>query len=297
MKSLDQNGSVPCSPACACQSAQPAETAESSPRRDFFAGMAGALAAAALLSSSANAEESPAPKKLPKWGMVIDLDKCTNCQGCAAACRIENNVPVHGPDPEGAPRDRGIFWMDVLKKTEGVYPDLREHFMPMPCNHCEDPTCVKVCPVGATFVDEEGLVAQIWARCIGCRYCTVACHYSRRHFNWEHPHFPEDMKNQLNPDVATRPKGVVEKCTFCVHRIRAMKEKARFEGRAWTDEDVRQLPACAQTCPAEAIVFGDLNDPESEVSRLSKSPRAFKELEELGTRPKVIYLREAKWNE
>jgi molybdopterin-containing oxidoreductase family iron-sulfur binding subunit len=156
---------------------------------------------------------------------------------------------------------------------------------------------VKVCPVGATYINEEGIVAQIWARCIGCRYCTTACPYGRRYFNWGEPSWPEEAKSQLNPDVALRPKGVVEKCTFCHHRIRAARERVRAEGRGLTDEDVRKLPACAQSCPADAIVFGDLNDPGSEVSTLAKSPRAFRLLEELGTHPKVFYLREAKWKE
>lgn len=231
----------------------------------------------------------------PKWGMVIDLDKCTGCQGCVQACRIENNIPTAGPEQcEG---DRGIFWMDMLLITEGRYPDLRTQYTPVPCNHCENAPCTKVCPVGATYINEEGIVAQIWDRCIGCRYCTTACPYSRRYFNWQAPSWPEPERQRLNPDVATRPKGVVEKCTFCHHRIRGARDKARLEGRTLKDEDVRHLPACAQTCPAQAITFGDLDDPQSEVSHLAKSPRAFKLLEELGTHPKVIYLREAKWKE
>ncbi len=233
--------------------------------------------------------------KKPKWGMVIDLDKCTGCQGCVISCKVENNVPIAGDQQIEA--GRGIFWMDLLKEQEGEYPDLKSQFMPVPCNHCENAPCVKVCPVGATFINEEGIVAQIWDRCIGCRYCTTACPYSRRYFNWQKPEWPEIAKSSLNPDVATRPRGVVEKCTFCHHRIRGAREKARAEGRPLTDADMVKLPACAQACPADAIVFGDLNDPNSEVSRLSKSPRAFHLLEELGTRPKLTYLREAKWRE
>ncbi|MBI4564695.1 MAG: 4Fe-4S dicluster domain-containing protein [Planctomycetes bacterium] len=227
--------------------------------------------------------------------MVIDLDKCTGCRGCAAACRAENNIATAGP--ERAEEGRGIYWMDLLTVEEGEYPNLRSQFIPTPCNHCENAPCVKVCPVGATYINEEGIVAQIWARCIGCRYCTTACPYTRRYFNWQAPSWPEEDRQRLNPDVATRPKGVVEKCTFCHHRIRAARESARAEGRLLSDADVRKLPACAQSCPAEAIVFGDLNDPESEVSRLAASPRAFRLQEELGTHPKVVYLREAKWRE
>jgi molybdopterin-containing oxidoreductase family iron-sulfur binding subunit len=156
--------------------------------------------------------------------------------------------------------------------------------------HCDDPPCVKVCPVNATYKNEEGLVAQIWDRCIGCRYCQVACPYSRRYFNWKHEDLPESYLNYMNPDVARRPEGVVEKCTFCQHRIRKVKEQVRREEREIEDGDVRKLTACAQSCPAEAIVFGDLNDPESTVSHHARSPRASRLLEELGTEPKVYYL-------
>ncbi len=269
-------------------------------RRGFLAGLAAAAAALWLAPRrllAGTGEEAPktGPRRRVKWGMVIDLDKCTGCQGCVVACRTENNVPSAGPDQSGM--DRGIFWMDMLAVPEGEYPDLRTQFLPTPCNHCANAPCVKVCPVGATFINEEGIVAQIWARCIGCRYCTTACPYTRRYFNWRQPDWPESLRNQLNPDVATRPKGVVEKCTFCHHRIRAAREKARLEGRELADADVRRLPACAQSCPADAITFGDLADSESEVSRLVKSPRVFRLQEELGTEPKVYYLREAKWRE
>ncbi|MBI4245346.1 MAG: 4Fe-4S dicluster domain-containing protein [Planctomycetes bacterium] len=240
-------------------------------------------------------QHSTGKVQLPKWGMVIDLDKCTTCGGCVVSCRAENNVPIAGADQ--ADKARMIFWMDILVEQEGEYPDIKMRGMPTPCNHCENAPCVKVCPVGATYISEEGIVAQIWARCIGCRYCTTACPYTRRYFNWEAPQWSEEYKNQLNPDVATRPKGVVEKCTFCHHRIRKIREQAKIEGQALTDENFRYLPACAQACPAKAITFGDLNNPNSEVSRLKKSPRAFHLQEELGTNPKVTYLRSAKWKE
>lgn len=231
----------------------------------------------------------------PKWGMTIDLDRCTGCQGCAVACRAENNVPTAG-DAQ-AEKGRAIFWMNMLVLSEGEYPDLRQQLVPAPCNHCEDPPCIKVCPVGATSKSEDGIIQQIPGRCIGCRSCEVACPYTRRYFNWSAPSWPDSLKNQLNPDVALRTPGVMEKCTFCNHRLRAAREKARAEGRTLADADVRKLTACAQACPAGAIVFGDLNDPESTVSKLEKSPRAFRLLEEIGTRPKVIYLREGKWRE
>ncbi len=269
-------------------------------RRSFLSAAIGAVAGACLCAKSAEAAE-PAAKaadptaKKRKWGMVIDLDKCTGCQACTVACRAENNVPIAGPGE--TEKDRAIFWMDMMTVREGELPDLKVQFMPVPCNHCENPPCIKVCPVKATHISEEGIVAQIFARCIGCRYCTTACPYTRRYFNWYEPAWPEEMKKTLNPDVSVRPKGVVEKCTFCHQRIRAVKEKARAEGREINDNDVRRLPACSASCPADAISFGDLNDPESEVSKLERSPRAMRLQEELGTRPKVIYLREAKWRE
>jgi molybdopterin-containing oxidoreductase family iron-sulfur binding subunit len=227
--------------------------------------------------------------------MVIDLDRCTGCQACAVACRAENNIPLAGP--ANTDKGRSIFWMNLLTTSEGAYPGLRQQFFPTPCNHCEDAPCIKVCPVGATTQSAEGIIQQIPDRCIGCRLCEVSCPYTRRYFNWSPPSWPEESREHLNPDVAVRPHGVIEKCLFCHHRIRAARDKAREEGRSLTDADVRRLPACAQSCPAEAIVFGNLNDPASEVTRLSGSPRAFRLLEELGTHPKVFYLREAKWQE
>jgi Fe-S-cluster-containing dehydrogenase component len=264
-----------------------------STRRGFLAAL-GATAGALGVTTRAKAAGNE-PTVRHKWGMVIDLDRCTGCQACAVACRAENNVPVAGArDTE---KGRSIFWMNLLTTSEGAYPRLREQFFPTPCNHCEDPPCIKVCPVGATTQSSEGIIQQVPERCIGCRLCEVSCPYTRRYFNWSEPSWPSDERNQLNPDVAVRPHGVIEKCLFCHHRIRAAKENAREEGRALTDADVRHLPACAQSCPAEAIVFGDLNNPESTVAQLAESPRAFRLLEELGTRPKVIYLREAKWQE
>ncbi|MGZ6143685.1 MAG: 4Fe-4S dicluster domain-containing protein [Myxococcales bacterium] len=228
-----------------------------------------------------------------RWGLVIDLDKCSGCGACMTSCREENNVAVAGPD--GAAKDRGIFWMDMLRVTEGTFPDFREQLIPVPCNHCENAPCVKVCPVGATYFNDEGIVAQMWARCIGCRFCTVACPYTRRYFNWDPPQFGEEEKNRLNPDVSTRPVGVVEKCTLCHHRIRKAREAARAAKKKLTDRDVRNLPACSQSCPSQAIVFGDFADPDSAVSRLAALPRAFRLQEELGTRPKLVFLRRERW--
>ncbi len=231
---------------------------------------------------------------MTRFGMAIDLDRCTGCEACVAACRVENNVPFPEPGEAGG---RDISWIEVLATVEGEYPRARAKFLPLPCMHCEHAPCVKVCPVGATYKTEDGLTGQIYARCIGCRYCTTACPYTRRYFNWGAPKWQEPLEQMLNPDVSVRPKGVVEKCTFCTQRIRRVKEDARREKRPLRDEDLRRLPACAETCPAEAITFGDLEDPQSEVSRLTRSPRAFHLLEDLGTHPSVVYLADVIWDE
>lgn len=258
-------------------------------RRKLLAGLAvsaaGVLAARgrALAGESATSDE---PDKRPRrWGLVIDLDRCVRCGGCVVACQQENNVAPLGP--KQAVRTRPIHWMDFLPPALGSSLPT-----PIPCMHCEDPPCVKVCPVGATYQSPEGITAQIWERCIGCRHCMVACPYARRYFNWSEPRWPGDELSSLNPDVAPRPRGVVEKCTLCHHRIRAAVERAAVDEEPLSDEAVRRLPACAQSCPTQAISFGDLSDPESEVSRLARSPRATRLLAEAGTRPKVIYLRE-----
>lgn len=249
--------------------------------RDAFADAPGA-------DGEAPGKPSPGGDK-PRWGMAIDLDRCTSCGGCVAACRSENNVPP--TTAEARLQGTEISWMTLLhNEGESAHAGLPEHF-PTPCMHCEDPPCIKVCPVGATYQDVEGIVQQIWDRCIGCRFCENACPYSRRYFNWGEPEWPESYRNLLNPDVATRSHGVVEKCTFCVHRLRDVKELARREKRALTDDDVRSLPACAQACPTNAITFGDLNDPHSTVSKLAEDPRATRLLEHVGTKPKVVYLR------
>jgi molybdopterin-containing oxidoreductase family iron-sulfur binding subunit len=236
--------------------------------------------------------------------MVIDLDKCVACQGCSIACRFENNTPV--VKPSEALIGRAIRWNDVfpmpVNPTEetGMYPHVKTLYMTRPCMHCENPPCVKVCPVQATFVDEEGLVRQNYERCIGCRFCTVACPYGVRYFNWKKPEWEGGLDQHLNPDrvmgdgvlegPAIRPAGVVEKCTFCIQRLQKARARAGAEGREFRAEEY--VPACVQTCTGKARFFGDLDDPDSTVSHLATSPRAFRLLEEVGTHPKVIYLRE-----
>ena len=229
---------------------------------------------------------------MARWGMVIDLDRCTSCQACVVACQVENNVPPTGA--EEAEKGRAISWLRLVpfsQEGHGGKTDL--HLIPLPCMHCDNPPCTKVCPVQATSIDNEGIVAQIFQRCIGCRYCTTACPYTVRRFNWKRPEWPSPMEEGLSPDVSVRPKGVVEKCTFCHHRLQQARDRALVERRPLRDGEY--IPACVQTCPTGAMTFGDLEDPASEVSRLSQSPRAFRLMEELGTKPKVIYLRKGEW--
>jgi Fe-S-cluster-containing dehydrogenase component len=228
---------------------------------------------------------------MPRWGMVIDLDKCTGCQACTVACKVENNVPCVEPDE--AAKGRVISWMEVLTTVEGEYPNLRVRYMPRPCMQCDNPPCTKVCPVRATYRNPEGLVAQIYPRCIGCRYCTNNCPYTVKYFNWYRPEWPPEMETYLSPDVAIRPKGIVEKCTFCHHRLQRAREQARAEGRELREGDY--VPACVESCPSGAMYFGDLDDPISTVTQLAQGARAFRLLEELGTEPKVHYLREGEW--
>lgn len=226
---------------------------------------------------------------MPRWGMVIDLARCTACQSCAIACKVENNIPLSGP--EEIEERRSISWMEVLRITpEGEHGSERVKYIPRPCMHCDHPPCTKVCPVYATVLDDDGLVNQIYDRCIGCRYCTNNCPYTVKYFNFKKPHWPDAMLPSLNPEVTIRPKGVVEKCTFCHHRLQKAKEQARAEGRSVEDRDY--IPACVETCPTEALAFGDLDNPKSEVARKIRSPRTYRELEDLGTEAKVYYLEE-----
>jgi len=218
--------------------------------------------------------------------MVIDLDRCTGCQACVVACKVENNVPPTGALE--AAQGRTISWMRLARLEGEEGPESGAMLIPLPCMHCENPPCVKVCPTQATNIGDDGLVAQVYARCIGCRYCTTACPYTVRQFNWKNLPWPEPMEQSMNPDVSLRPRGVVEKCSFCNHRLQKVEDQARFEGRPL--EDKEYLPACVESCPAEALYFGDLDDPLSEVAQMADSPRAFRLMEELGTRPKVIFL-------
>jgi anaerobic selenocysteine-containing dehydrogenase/Fe-S-cluster-containing dehydrogenase component len=246
-------------------------------------------AAAPALARPALAEQMYRPPRHPehRWAMAIDLDRCTGCSACVVACFAENNVPVMGP--QAASEGRYMGWLRV-ERYLGDEPGgpLDPQILLMLCQHCTNAPCEPVCPVYATYHTAEGLNAQVYNRCVGTRYCNNNCPYKVRVFNWRDPRFPEPLNMQLNPDVTVRSRGVMEKCTFCVQRIRYAEDRARLEGRPVHDGEV--VTACAQTCPTRAIVFGDANDPESRVSRLAREPRGFRVLEDLNTQPAITYL-------
>jgi molybdopterin-containing oxidoreductase family iron-sulfur binding subunit len=208
------------------------------------------------------------------------------------ACQVENNVPFI--EEKEYRRSRAMAWMKIISETEGSFPDVKTRFIPRPCMQCDNPPCTRVCPVHATYLNPEGIVAQIYPRCIGCRFCIAACPYTVKYFNWYayHERIPPGMLCGDNPDVSARPKGVVEKCTFCHHRLLKAKDKAAVENRTLRPGDY--IPACVESCPSKAMAFGDVSDPASQVSLLAGSPRAFRLMEDLGTKPKVVYLAERK---
>jgi len=262
-------------------------------RREFLlaGGAAATLGTASLLRTADAASAEAATSNGVKYGMTIDLERCFGCRACIMACKVENNTPM------------AVFWMYVFRFEEGTYPHVRLHYMPRPCMHCDNAPCVKVCPVGARYKREDGIVATDLERCIGCRYCAVSCPYGVNYYNWKDP-----QKNQYleweaapeallritrgaippysNPDLqerygqekrlnagAGRSKGVMGKCTFCVHRV-----------------ERGLLPSCVANCPARVYHFGDLNDPESDVFKALKSKSYFRLAEECGTEPRVYYL-------
>ena len=246
--------------------------------------------------SHAAAATLAAPHEHPRhrWAMSIDLDKCTGCQACVVACYAENNLPVMGPQ---AARDgRLMAWLRIQRSFEGgaaanprAPPEaVRIAVLPSLCQHCDAAPCEPVCPVYATYHTPEGLNAQVYNRCIGTRYCANNCPYDARVFNWADPVFVEPLQMQLNPDVSVRSKGVMEKCTFCVQRIRSAEGVSRDEGREVRDGEV--TPACVQTCPAQALVFGDAKDPHSRVVAQQGDGRSYRLLEEVNTLPAIAYL-------
>ncbi len=249
-----------------------------------------------------------------KWAMSIDLDACTGCNACSVACYAENNLPVVGK--EKYLHGQAMHWMRIERywdEKDGEFQaEQGARFLPMMCQQCEAAPCETVCPVGATNHTEDGLNSQIYNRCIGSRYCSANCPYKVRYFNWyNYPEqenaWPEPLNQQLNPDLTVRTKGVMEKCTFCKQRTYTARNNAKTEGRPVQDSDVQT--ACQEACPAGAITFGNLHNPESKVAKQWQSQqvdlikdvqekdekednrlRGYRVLEELRPYPSVMYL-------
>lgn len=205
---------------------------------------------------------------MTKLGMVIDLSRCTGCHTCANACKMSNNVPM------------GMLWNrvltkggDVLDGAQGTFPNLTRQYVPLACQHCENPACMKVCPTGATYKDEKGRVEIDYDKCIGCRFCMAACPYNARVFNWSEPDHDPDFQTGFK-DVPVRPRGVMEKCSLCKERC---------------DADPGVEPMCVVCCPSSARIYGDLDDPDSKISQIVSKTKAYNLLEGKGTRPQVYY--------
>ena len=231
----------------------------------------------------------------PRWGMAIDLDKCIGCSACVTACYAENNIGIVGP--QQVAMGRILHWIRIERyfERDGEGHLKNTAFVPMTCQHCGNAPCEPVCPVYAAYHTPDGLNAQVYNRCVGTRYCANNCPYKVRVFNWFTWEWPEPLNWQLNPDVAVREKGVMEKCTFCVQRIREAQNHARIEGRAVRDGEI--VPACAQTCPGNAIVFGNVRDPNSQVARVAASGRGYRVLEQLNTQSAITYLKRVSLHE
>jgi anaerobic selenocysteine-containing dehydrogenase/Fe-S-cluster-containing dehydrogenase component len=228
----------------------------------------------------------------PRWGMAIDLAKCTGCQACVTACYAENNIPTVGESE--IYKGREMTWIRIERyweENESSGSAAGARFIPMLCQHCTNAPCEPVCPVYAAYHTADGLNGQVYNRCVGTRYCANNCPYKVRYFNWykyNEMSWPAPLHLQLNPDVTVRARGVMEKCTFCIQRIRGAQNTARLEDRPLRDGEF--TTACAQACPSDAIVFGNVTDPASRVARLRQDNRGYRVLEDLNTRSAITYL-------
>ncbi len=226
-----------------------------------------------------------------KWGMAIDLSRCTGCSACVTACYAENNIPTVGE--EQIFKGREMSWMRIERYWEGGDDGepIEARFIPMLCQHCDNAPCEPVCPVYAAYHTPDGLNGQVYNRCVGTRYCSNNCPYKVRYFNWlkyNEKAWPSPLNLQLNPEVTTRARGVMEKCTFCVQRIRGEQARSRLEDRPLKDGDI--MPACAQACPSKAIAFGNVRDPAAAVVGWKRDPRGYRVLEDTNVRSSVTYL-------
>jgi molybdopterin-containing oxidoreductase family iron-sulfur binding subunit len=249
-----------------------------------------------------------------RWAMTIDLARCTGCSACVTACYAENNIPTVGAPWQNATlfttespgfniaRGREMSWLRIERYFEGAYDgrfgeEFETRFVPMLCQHCGNAPCEPVCPVYATYHAPDGLNVQVYNRCVGTRYCSNNCPYKVRYFNWfgygepgrKQYAFPEPLNWQLNPDVTVRGKGVMEKCSFCVQRIREAENRAALEHRELAPDEF--TTACGAACPSRAITFGDAADPQWTVAQLAQDRRAYHVFEELNTYTAVVYLK------